>query len=273
MKGYREYERFKLARHGRVLTVTISGRSPLNFIDGTLHRELAQIFAELALDEETDAVVLAASGKCFTAGGDIAWFRGMTEADKDAGVKEGRKIILDLLELPQPIIAAVQGPAMGLGATIALFCDIVVAAPKAVFADPHVVLGLVAGDGGAIIWPWLVGMNRAKEFLFTGDRVSAEQAERIGLVNRVVPADELLANAQAQAHRLAGGWQKAIRGTKASVNKVLRDHVNLVLDTSLAIERQCMSSADHEAAMTALLESMAAAKAGTGAGKVAAGAG
>jgi enoyl-CoA hydratase len=105
-------------------------------------------------------------------------------------------------------------------------------------------------------------MNRAKEFLLTGDRVKAEQAERIGLVNRVVPREELVADAQAQAQRLAGGWQKAIRGTKTSINKILRDQVNLVLDTSLALERQSMSSPDHEAAMAAFLQSNRASKKG-----------
>jgi enoyl-CoA hydratase len=263
LKGYRDYQRLQLDRQGRVLTVTIAGTNELNFIDGTFHTELSQIFADIAQDPETDAVVLTATGRCFCAGGDIEWFRGMTEAEKDHACSvEGRKIILDLLELPQPIISAVHGPAIGLGATLALFCDIVVAAPDAVFADPHVVMGLVAGDGGAVIWPWLIGMNRAKEFLLTGDRVKAEQAERIGLVNRVVPRDEMVADAHAQAQRLAGGWQKAIRGTKTSVNKILRDQVNLVLDTSLAIERQCMSSPDHEAAMAAFLTANRAAKKG-----------
>jgi enoyl-CoA hydratase len=254
MKGYHDYRRLALEREGRVLTVTITGTSPLNFIDGVFHTELARVFGEIAQDPDTDAVVLTASGRCFCAGGDIEWFRAMDEAEKDHACSvEGRKIIIDLLELPQPIIAAVHGPAIGLGATLALFCDIVVAAPDAVFADPHVVMGLVAGDGGAVIWPWLIGMNRAKEFLLTGDRVTAGDAERLGLVNRVVA--EPVADAQARARRLAGGWQKAIRGTKASVNKILRDQVNLVLDTSLAIERQCMSSPDHEAAMAAFLES------------------
>lgn len=263
MKGYSDYQRLRLDRDGRVLTVSIAATTPLNFIDGVFHTELARIFGEIAGDPDTDAVVLTADGRCFCAGGDIEWFRSMTEAEKDHACSvEGRKIIVDLLELPQPIISAVHGPAIGLGATVALFCDIVVAAPDAVFADPHVVMGLVAGDGGAVIWPWLIGMNKAKELLLTGDRVKADEAERIGLVNRVVPRDELVANAQAQAQRLAGGWQKAIRGTKTSMNKILRDQVNLVLDTSLAIERQCMSSPDHEAAMAAFLESNRAAKKG-----------
>jgi enoyl-CoA hydratase len=231
------------------------GDGPLNFIDGVFHTELAQIFAEIAADTETDVVVLTASGKCFCAGGDVAWFRSMTESEKDHACSvEGRKIIIDLLELPQPIIAAVNGPAIGLGATVSLFCDMVIASENAVFSDPHVVVGLVAGDGGAVIWPWLIGMNRAKEFLFTGDRVDAENALRLGLVNRIVPPDQLLASAHEQAHKLANMCsQKALRGTKTSVNKILRDHVNLVLDTSLAIERQCMSSPEHEASIAAFM--------------------
>jgi enoyl-CoA hydratase len=256
MNGYRDYRRFRLSREERVLTVTITGASPLNFIDGPFHRELAEIFADIAVDQSTDAVVLTSSGRCFCAGADIAWLRGMNEADKDIAIAEGRKIIVDLLEVPQPIICAVNGPAIGLGATVALFCDIVIASEAAVFADPHVVVGLVAGDGGAIIWPWLIGINRAKEFLLTGDRVPAAEALSLGLINRVVPGEDLLASAHQQAHRLAAACsQKALRGTKASVNKILRDHVNLVLDTSLAIERQCMSTDDHEAAMATFMAS------------------
>lgn len=262
LTGYKSYERLQLSRGKRILTITIAGTSPLNFIDGVFHRELAEVFAQVAVDPKTDVVVLNASGKCFCAGGDVEWFAGMGEQERDQGIAEGRKIIVDLLEVPQPIIAAVGGPAIGLGATIALFSDIVLAAPDAVFSDPHVALGLVAGDGGAIIWPWLIGMNRAKEFLLTGDRVDAEQAHHLGLVNRVVPSGELDKTAFELADRLAAGRQRAIRGTKAAVNKILRDHVNLVLDTSLAIERQCMSSPDHQEAISEFLASKQAAKKG-----------
>jgi enoyl-CoA hydratase len=256
MTTYQGYERFQVKREGRILTVTFEGVSSLNFVDGLAHTELSRIFAEIAQDRETDVVVLTASGRAFCAGGDIAWFRSMSEAEKDiAVVGEGRKIVIDLLEVPQPIIAAVNGPAIGLGATLALFSDIVIASEAAVFADPHVVVGLTAGDGGAVIWPWLVGMNRAKEFLFTGDRLSAADALRIGLVNHVVPAAELESRAHELAERLARTPQGGLRGTKAALNKILRDATNLVLDSSLATERQCMSSAEHETAMTAFLES------------------
>ena len=161
---------------------------------------------------------------------------------------------MDLLEVQQPIIAAVNGPATGLGATLALFSDVIFAADNARIGDPHVRIGVVAGDGGAVIWPWLVGAARAKEFLLTGDLLTAAEAERIGLINRVVPADELMATALTLAQRLAAGPMQAIRGTKVSVNKILRDTVNLVLDTSLALEKQCFATADHREAIQAFVE-------------------
>ena len=113
---------------------------------------------------------------------------------------------------------------------------------------------VVAGDGGAIIWPWLVGAARAKEFLMTGDIISAAEAERIGLINHVVPADQLMDKAMAFANRLANGPTKAIRWTKVSVNKILRDTANLVLDTSLALEKHCFVTEDHKEAIRAFTE-------------------
>ena len=143
---------------------------------------------------------------------------------------------------------------MGLGATIALFSDIIIAAEGARIGDPHVRIGVVAGDGGAVIWPWLVGAARAKEFLMLGDSIDAREAYRMGLINRVVPADELQTVAMGIAGRLAGGPTRAIRGTKVAVNKILRDTANLVLDTSLALEKQCFDTADHKEAIEAFLE-------------------
>lgn len=167
---------------------------------------------------------------------------------------EARKIIIDLLEVQQPVIAAINGAATGLGATIALFSDIIIASENARIGDPHVLVGVVAGDGGAVIWPWLVGAARAKEFLMTGDLTTATEVERIGLINRVVPPDQLMPTATELATRLAKGPTQAIRGTKASVNKILRDTANLVLDTSLALEKLCFTTKDHREAITAFVE-------------------
>ena len=251
---YSRYECLSVERDARVLTVALNRPQALNAINAQLHTELSQVFADIAQDADTEAVVLTGKGRAFCAGGDIKWFQDMTPAQLDALFAEARKIIIDLLEVEQPIVAAVNGPATGLGATLALFSDVIYAADDARIGDPHVRVGVVAGDGGAIIWPWLVGAARAKEFLMTGDLVSAGEAERIGLVNHVVPAGELLDTARAFAQRLANGPRLAVRGTKVSVNKILRDTVNLVLDTSLAIEKQCFHTQDHREAIQSFVE-------------------
>jgi enoyl-CoA hydratase len=237
-----------------VLTVRFQRPDAKNAVNKALHRDLSRVFAEIARDRDTRAVVLTGEGRAFSAGGDITWFRDMDDEDREALFVEARRIVIDLLEVPQPVVAAVNGPAIGLGATVALMCDVVIAADDALFGDPHVLIGVVAGDGGAVIWPWLVGMARAKEYLLTGANVRAEEAERIGLVNRVVPAGELLQSAHELASRLASGPTQAIQGTKASLNKILRDTTNLVLDTSLALERACFETDDHREAVSAFLE-------------------
>ena len=165
-----------------------------------------------------------------------------------------RRMIQNMLEVNQPIIAALNGDAVGLGATIALFCDIIIAAENARIGDTHVRVGLVAGDGGAVIWPLLVGVHRAKELLMTGRLISATEAERIGLINRVVPQGEALAAAHELAEELANGPALAIRWTKASVNKLIRERMNLILDTSLAFEALTVTTEDHREAAQAWME-------------------
>lgn len=251
---YSRYHYLSVERKDKTLTVALNRPDSLNAINAELHTELSQIFADIAQDHETEVVVLTGKGRAFCAGGDLKWFQDMTETQLDALFTEARKIIIDMLELEQPIIAAVNGAATGLGATLALFCDVIYAAENAKIGDPHVRVGVVAGDGGAVIWPWLVGAARAKEFLMTGDLISAVEAERIGLVNHVVPADELMEKALAFATRLATGPTKAIRWTKVSVNKILRDTANLVLDTSLALEKHCFHTQDHKEAITSFVE-------------------
>ena len=146
---YENYENIIFDRSAGVLTVTLNRPEARNATDERLHKELSRVFADIAQDKETRAVILTGSGSAFCAGGDLKHGLNMNRDQTDAMVEEGRKIIMDILEVPQPVIAAVNGYAMGLGATLALFCDIVVASEEAVFADTHVVAGYVAGDGGA----------------------------------------------------------------------------------------------------------------------------
>lgn len=237
---YQDYNNIRFERVDGVLTVTLDRPEALNATDENLHKELSRVFADIAQDKETRAVVLTGAGKAFCAGGDLKHGLSMNRGQTDAMVEEGRKIIMDILEVPQPIVAAVNGYAMGLGATLALFCDIVVASEQAVFADTHVVAGYVAGDGGAAIWPWLIGANNAKEFLMTGDRLSAAEARELGLIRHVVPADRLMIEARNKAQRLANGPRMAIEGTKLTINRLLRQAVEATLDYGLQKEKECM---------------------------------
>lgn len=246
---YSGYQTLTFERDGEVLIVRLDRPETLNAVSRAMHTELARVFRDIAHDEGVKAVVLTGAGRGFSAGGDLDDLPSAAGPDLDRLFREARTLIVDLLELPQPIIAAVNGPAVGLGATIALFCDITFMSRTALIADPHVVVGVSAGDGGAVIWPWLVGMKRAKEYLMTGDKVTAEEALELGLVNRVVEPDVLLAEATAFAQRLAGLSPRGVQATKAALNNILRSTVVDVLDQSLASEKECFTSGDHERAV------------------------
>ncbi|MNQ92079.1 1,2-epoxyphenylacetyl-CoA isomerase [compost metagenome] len=248
------YQFIKFDLDRGVLTLRLNRPEAMNAINEGLHEELSRVFAEIAADREVHAVVLTGEGRGFCGGGDLAWFRDIDKEGVDRLFREARKIVIDMLELPQPIIAAVNGHAAGLGATLALFCDMIFAAESAKISDPHVRIGVAAGDGGSAIWPLLVGPARAKQYLFTGDSLTATEAERIGLINQVVANGEALAAATVMARRMADGPRLAIEASKASVNKILRDTVNLVLDTSLALEKENFFSADHKEAIKAFEE-------------------
>ena len=253
---YGKYQSLKVRREDGVAVVTFNRPEALNAVDTQMHSELSTIFGDLNRDTEVKAAVVTGAGKVFSAGGDVNWMHEMAVADVPyvkALMAEGRRVVYSMLDLEVPVIAAVNGPAIGLGATVALFCDIIIASEKARFGDPHVSVGLVAGDGGAVIWPLLVGMARAKEYLMTGDTVDAKEAERIGLVNRVVTEQELMATALALAKRLASGPTLAISWTKMAVNQLLKREANLILDTSLAWENHCFHSEDFREATAAFL--------------------
>ena len=162
-------------------------------------------------------------------------------------------MIFSFLDLEKPIIARIPGPCIGLGASLALLCDIVYASENARIGDPHVKVGLVAGDGGVVAWPHLVGHARAKEYLMTGDLLTAAEAERIGLINHVVPEDELDTRVYAMAERLAGGATRAIRWTKTSINIGLKRYAHSVMDTCLGYEMLTFASNDHREAVDAFV--------------------
>jgi len=251
-----DFATLRLERVGQVLRVTIDHpSSPLNAVDDRLHQDLAALFAGLKRENEARAVLLTGRGRAFSAGGDFAWFPTLQEPGRlEALRRDAKQLIWDMLDVEIPIVAAVNGHAMGLGASIALLCDVIFMADTATIGDPHVKVGIVAGDGGAAIWPLAVGPARAKEYLLTGDALTAAEAERIGLVNRVVPAAELDAAAMAFAARLAAGAPLAVRYTKLTVNKLVKDALNVAFDTSTALELLTFRSEDHQEALAALRE-------------------
>lgn len=257
---YNEFSTLQVQQDGRLLIVTLNRPESLNAVGGGMHEQLEDLWALIRRDASVGAVLLRGAGRAFCAGGDVKGMAATSTTERSvpgsaAGMLIGAKtLISNMLDVDQPIVAAVHGYAMGLGATIALCSDVVIAAEDAVLADTHVNVGLVAGDGGAVIWPLLLPINTAKYYLMTGDRITGKDAERLGLVLRAVPADRVQAEAEAIARRLANGPSMAIRFTKTSVNKVLRERVNLLLDTSLILEAATMYSDDHREATSAFVE-------------------
>ena len=163
-----DYRTIKIERRGRILYLIMNRPATLNAVDVLMHTELARVFRDANDDTESDIVVLTGAGRAFCAGGDVDWMQDAIDHPEnfESTVAEAKQIVFSLLDCEKPVIAKVNGAAVGLGATLALFCDIGIAAETAIFADPHVSIGMVAGDGGAVIWPQLIGFARAKEFLF-----------------------------------------------------------------------------------------------------------
>lgn len=254
--NYDSYVRIKVGVADRIATVALNNPEKMNAVDERMHAELARIFIDLNDDADVDIIVLTGAGRAFCAGGDLDWLQtlvGNTPAFEQIA-REGKQIVTTMLDCQKPIIAKLNGHAIGLGATLALFCDVIFASERARIGDPHVRVGFVAGDGGAVIWPQLIGYARAKELLMTGDLVTAADAARIGLINHMVPADELDAVVEAFARRLAKGATQAIRWTKMSVNIGLKQLASSILDTSLAYEALSNASDDHAEAIRAFRE-------------------
>jgi enoyl-CoA hydratase len=253
MGRYEGYESIRFERLGHVLRVTLANpRNALNAVDGEMHGELMRLFDELRGEREARAVVLTGSGRAFSAGGDFGWMSGIEAADFAEMRREGKQIVWSLLDVEVPVVAAVNGPAIGLGATLALLCDAIFMADTAKLADPHVMVGIVAGDGGAVAWPLAVGPAVAKRYLMTGDPLGADEALRLGLITHAVAADDLQAEALAFAERLAAGAPLAIRYTKLSVNQLVKQALTTAFDYSTALEVLTFCSDDHREALRAL---------------------
>ena len=240
-----------------VAEITLTRPDVLNRFDFVLHRDFTEVLLELRGRTDVRAIVLASTGKVFSAGGDFELMLACRAdvATRTRTIDEGRLLFRLLADVPVPVVVALHGDAIGLGATVALACDAIVAGRTASISDPHVSIGLVAGDGGCVVWPAAAGMLRAKRYLLTGDRLSAEDAWAMGIVTDLVDGpDDVLPAARALAARMAALPPLAVQGTKRALNQLLQHRAGEVLDLSFSMEAASMASDDLAEAVAAFKE-------------------
>lgn len=237
---------------GPLRIITLNRPDALNAVNDSLHVGLAQLWARLGEDRSARAAVITGAGRAFSAGGDFKYLDELRQ-DPDLRAKtilHGREIVLGMARTRIPVVAAVNGPAVGLGCSLVALSDIVYMAETAYLADPHVQVGLVAADGGPLTWPLQMSLLLAKEYALTGARISAERAVTLGLANHVV-ADPV-SEAKACALKIAGLPRQAVESTKRLLNIHLERAVLACLDYANTAEEQSFSTDDFAQIVTRL---------------------
>jgi enoyl-CoA hydratase/carnithine racemase len=231
---------------GPVRIVRLSRPEQLNAINEELHLGLTRLFPQLSADPDARVAVITGEGRAFSAGGDFDLLDRMANdrALRRDVIAEGRELVLNMIRCRVPVVAAVNGPAVGLGCSVIALSDVVYMAESAYLSDPHVTVGLVAADGGPIIWPLHTSLLMAKEYAFTGDRITAKRAAEIGLANHVCPDGEMLAAALAVAHKIAALPQQAVEATKRVLNLHVERAVLATIDFAMAAESESFDTPD-----------------------------
>lgn len=256
MAGYQDYKTLAITRKGAAIRITLNN-PPMNSVEPEMHLELATIFRRVSEDKDARVIVLTGAGdKAFSAGADLK--RIQKNLDDHAlwtrQMAEQREIVLGILECEKPVVCRINGHAMGVGATMAVACDISVMVESAKIADPHVKVGLVAGDGGALLWPGLIGMARARRYLLTGNALTGREAADIGLITEAVPAAELDAAVERWVSHFESAAPLAISGTKHALNFALRAQGQVQIDHDLGLETLSFRSNDHREAVQAFID-------------------
>lgn len=225
---------------GPIRIVRLARAQQLNAVNEALHLGLTRVFPMLGADRDARVAVITGEGRAFSAGGDFDLLDRMAK-DRElrrAVVAEGRELVLNMLRCRIPVIAAVNGPAVGLGCSVVALSDVVYMSESAYLADPHVAVGLVAADGGPLTWPLHTSLLLAKEYAFTGERIGAARAREIGLANHVCPPEEVLPAALAAAHKIAKLPPQAVQATKRVLNLHVERAVLATIDFAMAAETE-----------------------------------
>lgn len=252
---YSEYKTLKIEKSDGIAIVTLNA-PPNNLLSLRMHTELTNIPYDLNHDDDVLAIIFKAEGRHFASGGEFEMFDSMYDQKLNENLyREAREFIVNMIELQKPAISVVRGQASGMGCQLALLCDMCFAdEDSGRFVDGHMIIGVPPGDGGCLIWPALIGMMRAKRYIYTSDPCPAKEAERIGLISAALPADKLMPTAMDWAQRFANGPTYAIRGAKMALNQWLRMMAPSALYYSNALQMGGSGKAEFHEAYTAIKE-------------------
>jgi enoyl-CoA hydratase/carnithine racemase len=241
---------------GPVRIVRLSRPEQLNAINAELHLGLTKLFTQLSDDADARVAVITGEGRAFSAGGDFDLLDRMAKdrALRHDVIAEGRELVLNMVRCRVPVVAAVNGPAVGLGCSVIALSDVVYMAASAYLSDPHVTVGLVAADGGPLTWPLHTSLLLAKEYAFTGDRITAQRAAEIGLANHVVPDGEVFDLAMRAARKIAALPQQAVEATKRVLNLHVERAVLATIDFAMASETASFDTDDLRANVARFLQ-------------------
>lgn len=237
-------DEIEVRAEGDIRVITLNRPDALNAVNDSLHEGLAHLWTRLSEDYDARAAVITGAGRAFSAGGDFAYLQELGEDPKLRAktILHGREIVLGMTRCRVPVVAAVNGPAVGLGCSLVALSDIVYIAPEAYLADPHVQVGLVAADGGPITWPLHISLLLAKEFALTGARIPAQRAVELGLANHL--SDDPVAEAIDAAQKMAKVPRQSLEATKRLLNLHMEQAVLATLDFGNTAEEQSFRTED-----------------------------
>ncbi|AKH68689.1 enoyl-CoA hydratase/carnithine racemase [Spongiibacter sp. IMCC21906] len=256
MSFFDRYEFFKFERRGKVLNIILNNPEKLNAFSEEGHRELSRVFFDAAEDLESEIIVVTGAGRAFTAGGDLEYMQKLRDNPElmHRTIREAKRFVFTLLDCEKPVICKVNGDAIGLGTTLSFLADITFSTEAAKFGDPHNNVALMAGDGGSVIWPQLMGYARAKHYLFTGDVIKGKEAQEMGLIHKALAPEELDAAVDAYCDRLLAMPIQSVRWTKQVVNIPLKQLAHSMMDAGMAYEHIAGQTEDHQEAINAFRE-------------------